>query len=83
MNRAMLFLLLTLTLSACSTTETIVEYKEVVNVPPESILTICERPFNERPKTYGESVERDEIWRRHFDECALKIKMNREHYGIE
>jgi hypothetical protein len=74
----MTLILIILTLSACTTTKTVIEYREVTVKPPESLLTECTRPFDERPKKYGEAAERDEIWRFHFDKCALKIKKNKE-----
>ncbi len=74
MNPVIASLFLILMLSGCTTTKTIVEYKEVIKPPPAALMAECIMPFSERPKTYGEAVERDEAWHNSFELCAKKIE---------
>ncbi|MEI6896260.1 MAG: hypothetical protein V5786_02005 [Psychromonas sp.] len=46
-------------------------------------MTQCLFPFDERPKTYGEAVERDHVWHHSFSQCAKKIEGIRVFYQQE
>ncbi|MBL4831859.1 MAG: hypothetical protein JKY55_18500 [Aliivibrio sp.] len=83
MNPVIASLFLILILSGCTTTKTVVEYKEVIKKPPEALMTECIMPFSERPKTYGEAAERDEVWHNSFEQCAKKIEGIRGFYQIQ
>ncbi|WP_202601091.1 MULTISPECIES: Rz1-like lysis system protein LysC [unclassified Vibrio] len=82
MKRAALCLSLIL-LTGCQDTKVVTryEYQDVIQVPPSSDLIECERPFDRKPKTYGEAASRDEVWLTYFRLCACKIERNRAFYG--
>ncbi len=83
MHRAITSLFLTLLISGCTTTKTIIDYKEVIKKPADILMTQCLFPFDERPKTYGEAVERDHVWHHSFSQCAKKIEGIRVFYQQE
>lgn len=85
MRIALISLFLIAMLGCTTKTETVVvtEYKDRLVMPTFSYITECRRPFNTRPKTYGESVERDQVWLCAFERCALKIMGVRDELGLE
>lgn len=83
MSRVIALVFIILMASGCTTTKTVIEYREIIKKPPEVILTECIKPFNTRPITYGEAAERDEVWSSAFDLCAKKIDENRRFYGYD
>lgn len=61
----------------------VTEYVALDKVPPAAYLTECELPFAQPPKTYGEAVERDQVWLCAFEACAIKVRGIRAFYGID
>lgn len=68
-------------LAACQNTRTIIEYKDVIQIPPAAFLAECKLPFHQGPTTYGEAVIRDQIWLNAFRQCACKLEKNRNFYS--
>ena len=81
MRHAIASVFIILTLSGCTTTKTVIEYREVTKKLPDVLMTECIMPFDARPATYGEAVERDEVWRNSFVLCAKKIAGIRQYYS--
>ncbi|MGR6858906.1 Rz1-like lysis system protein LysC [Aliivibrio salmonicida] len=61
----------------------VTEYVTLDKVPPAAYLTECEPPFSLPPKTYGEAVERDQVWLCAFEACAMKVIGIRWFYNID
>ncbi|SKA56582.1 Rz1-like lysis system protein LysC [Enterovibrio nigricans] len=78
-----LCLFLLLMVGCTSKPMVVTEYVIHEKVPPSAYLTECELPFNAPPKTYGEAVERDQVWLCAFEACALKVAEIRGFYNIE